>query len=268
MLTGPKCTCLVCRLETSLVAELDGDKGREEYGRFASFSPALSVFPTALALVERLHGHQEQLRKSSSDQILLDLLARSGERALATTSQKLLLLAFVPALHSTMNQIAAMFPSLAREDIAQHLFAVLLGFLPSEELRSRRSHLAFTIARKLRRSAFRWALRESRTSLENDLNGHRPRVPAEDAAKDDGHSEILLRRFLDSCESRGWLSYEERQLLTQFKLEQMSGRDLGLRSGQSPVAVRHRVQRLLTRLRRIARNSGLARPEQLDLFPR
>jgi len=268
MMAGPKCGCLVCRLEASLASDLGSEASRDEFLSFAASCPELSAFPTALKFIEHLHGLQEQPQNASSDRLLLELLARSDEPVFAPTAQKLFLLAFVPALHRTMTQIALSFPSLPREDTAQHLFTTLLQFLRAKDLRSRRSHLAFTIARKLRRSAFRWAIRESRASAENDSNLHPAALPEADGTREEGHSEILLRQFLDSCEKRGWLSPEERELLIQFKLVQMSGRDLGARSGHSPVAVRHRVHRVLGRLRRVAQDSGTSRPEQMDLFLR
>ncbi|HWO36745.1 MAG TPA: hypothetical protein VNO32_48815, partial [Candidatus Acidoferrum sp.] len=130
-------------------------------------------------------------------------------------------------------------------------------------------HLAFTIARKIRRSAYRWAIRESRTSLRNDMDGTAVALPDTEVSGQDSRSNILLKQFLDDCQRRGWLSAEERELLTQFKLEGTSGHELALRSGHSVVAIRHRIQRLLDRLRRIAAKPGtVVTPEQLNLFSR
>ena len=87
-----------------------------------------------------------------------------------------------------------------------------------------------------------------------------------DVGDEDSHADILLQQFLDDCERRGWLSSEERELLTQFKLEGVSCPELARRSGHSVVAIRHRIQRLLDRLRRIAQTSSNGTPEQLNLF--
>ena len=87
--------------------------------------------------------------------ILLDLLRRGNDAPFRPMWQRLLLLVFIPTVHRTTSQIVAALPSLTREDTAQCLFAALLEFLHSKDLRSRRSHLGFTIARKIRRSAFR-----------------------------------------------------------------------------------------------------------------
>jgi len=190
----------------------------------------------------------------------LELLRQHAHTLLRPLLQKLLLLVFVPTVHRTTSQVAATFHSLARDDIAQHLFIVFLEILDSSEMLSRHSHVAFTISRKMRRSAFRWAIRESRGCRGDETNSACP-VSTELEIGDEA-----LREFLDSCQQRGWLSTEERRLLTQFKLEGVSGPELSLRSGQSAVAVRHRVQRIVSRLRRIARTPVQGSSEQLNLF--
>jgi DNA-directed RNA polymerase specialized sigma24 family protein len=266
MMAASNCDCLICRLETRLIAELSEDRSQEEFQLFAVSSSVLSSFPTAFALVRKLHDHVSHEQKPTSDEILLDLLKRSGDTRFRPMWQRLLLLVFIPTVHRTTSQIAATFPSLTRDDTAQHLFAVLLEFLHSKELHSRQSHFAFTVARKIRRSTFRWAIRESHRSLQEDTNGT-PAARVETHVGDhDSHADILLQEFLDECQRRGWLSNEERELLTQFKLEGLSGRELARRNGHSAVAIRHRIQRVLGRLRRIARKPGNARPEQLNLF--
>jgi DNA-directed RNA polymerase specialized sigma24 family protein len=269
MKAGSSCHCLICRLEASLVADLSDRERQGEFRLFAASSQALSEFPTAVELIVHLHRQQDHKQNSSSDQILLEVLGRSREALLHAMGQRLLLLAFVPTIHRTTTQISIAFPALVRDDTAQHLFTVLLEFLPSSELRSRRSHLAFTIARKLRRSAYRWAIRESRTSLRNDMDPSPAALPDSEVSRQDSRANIVLEQFLDDCQRKGWLSVEERELLTQFKLEGTSGQELALRSGHSVVAIRHRIQRLLDRLRRIAGKPGTAvSPEQLNLFSR
>jgi len=258
MMTKSRCDCLICRLETSLIAELSDDGNREQFRLFTLASPSLTTFPSPLDLIRKLHDFNNHA--ANSDEILLELLRQNSDGLLRPMLQRLLLLVFVPTVHRTTSQVAATFPSLARDDIAQHLFIVLLEILDSNEMLSRHSHVAFTISRKMRRSAFRWAIRESRGCREDETNSARP-LAIELETDDEA-----LREFLDSCQERGRLSAEERQLLTQFKLEGVSGPELSLRSGQSAVAVRHRVQRIVSRLRRIARAPVRGSPEQLNLF--
>ena len=267
MMAGSNCDCLICRLEINLIGELGDDQNCETFRQFAASSIVLSGFPTALELIQQLHRHQNESPSPSSDEVLLELLRPGLDPLFRSMWQRLFLLVFIPTIHRTTSQIGATFPSLTRDDIAQHLITVLLEFLPSDELQSRRSHLAFSIARKMRRRAFRWAIHESRRSLQDETDAN-PTAPHETHVGDeDSRSRILLGQFLDSCQRRGWLSPEERKLLTQFKLDGISGPELARRNGHSVVAIRHRIHRLLGRLRRIARKSGTGSSEQLDLFP-
>jgi DNA-directed RNA polymerase specialized sigma24 family protein len=265
--TASHCDCLICRLEASLIAELRDDRISEEFRLFAASNPILSLFANAFELLRNLHDYQSNGQNPSADEVLLHLLRHGSDAAFQPIWNRLLLLVFIPTVHRTTTQVVATFPLLTRDDTAQHLFAVLLEFLHSQELRSRNSHLAFTVARKLRRSAFRWAIRESRLSVQDENGTSRAEFPDTDARIEKVHSHILLERFLDNCERRKWLSADERELLTQFKLDGISALELARRNGHSAVAIKHRVQRLIGRLRRIAQSSGRRVPEQLNLFP-
>jgi len=266
MMTASYCDCLICRLEASFIAELSDGRSNEEFRLFAVTSPILSAFGNAFELVRKLQDPDSHAQHPSSDDVLSDLLGRASDTLFHSMWQRLLLLVFIPTVHRTTSQIIGAFPSLARDDTAQHLFAVLLEFLHSNELRSRHSHLGFTIARKVRRSAFRWAIREAHRSLWDETNGTSATVLETDASDDDSHASFLLGQFLDNCQQRGWLSTEERELLTEFKLEGISCPELARRNGHSVVAIRHRIQRLLDRLRRIAQSSGSEASQQLNLF--
>ena len=264
MMAGSDCDCLICRLEASLTQEFGQEKGLEEYRRWARSSEVLAGFQTASELIAHLHRPSEGCN-ARADRVIVEMVRARAREPFESIAQSLSLLVFVPTLHRTASQIGATFPSLGREDTAQHLFAALIEFLDSHELRAQRSHLAFVVARKMRRSAFRWAIRESR--LDSPAEPGRGPDPPEvaDEGRDESHTAILLAKFLDDCQNRGWLSPEERELLIRFKVEGVSGSEIGGRSGHSAVAIRHRVQRLLERLRRIAQKSpGVA--EQLDLF--
>jgi DNA-directed RNA polymerase specialized sigma24 family protein len=266
MMTASYCDCLICRLEASIIAELSDERSREEFRLFVVSSPILAAFQSPSELIQNFRDHDNHGQNSFSEEILRDLLERESDTLFQPLWQRLLLLVFVPTVHRTTSQVTSTFPSLTRDDTAQHLFAVLLEFLHSKELHSRQSHLGFTIARKVRRSAFRWAIRESHRSLRDETNGTPTVVLETDVSDDDSHANILLQQFLDHCERRGWLSYEERELLTQFKLEGISCPELARRTGHSVVAIRHRIQRLLDRLRRVAQTSDNGTSEQLNLF--
>jgi DNA-directed RNA polymerase specialized sigma24 family protein len=268
MMTGSTCDCLVCQLEKSLIAELGDERAGEEYRLLTASSTILSRFANSLELIGQLHTPGTSNHGPSGDLILLELLRSSRESGVHSIWQQMLLLVFIPTIHRTTSQIAATFPSLARDDISQHALATLLEFLRSRELHTRHSHIAFTIARKVRRLAYRWAIHESRAAASDD-GDQSPMVYAADVgAPDSLHAEIFLHQFLDHCQRTGWLSSEERDLLIEFKVEGISCRELASRNGHSAVAIQHRIQRSLDRLRRLAKSPPEPLPEQLELFPR
>ena len=266
-MTGSTCGCLVCQLEKSLVAELGDERAGGEYRLLTPPSAILSRFANSLELIQQLHTPGTPSHGPSGDLILLELLRLSRESSRHSMWQQILLLVFIPTIHRTTSQIAATFPSLARDDIAQHALATLLEFFGSRELQTRRSHIAFTIARKVRRVAFRSAIHESRLAASDDRD-QSPSMRAGDAADADIlYAEILLYQFLDNCQRAGSLSPEERNLLIQLKVEGISCQELASRNGHSAVAIQHRIQRSLDRLRRLAKMPPGPLAEQLELFP-
>jgi DNA-directed RNA polymerase specialized sigma24 family protein len=268
MIAAPNCNCLICRLETSLIAELSAEGNSAQYRKLVDSSLVLSGFPTPVQLVQHLHRPEAEDQHSSSDDILLELLRPGVDPLLRQLWHCLLLLVFIPTIHRTTSQLNAIFPSLARDDIAQHLITVLLEFVRSRELQSRRSHLAFTIARRIRRAAFRWAIHESRIAAVEERDGPPTVPPSLDVSGDPSHAAVLLRQFLDDCERKGWLTSTERQILTESKIEGLSCRELSQRNGYSAVAIQHRIHRLIDKLRRLAQTSSNNIPQQLELFPK
>jgi len=268
MIAAANCNCLICRLETNLIAELSLEANSAQYRHLVDASLVLSGFPTPLELIQHLHRPEAEGQRSSSDDILLELLRPGVDPLLRQLWHCLLLLVFIPTIHRTTSQLCAIFPSLVRDDIAQHLIAVLLEFLRSRELQSCRSHLAFTIARKIRRTAFRWAIHESRIASVEEPDGPPTIPPSLHVSQDRSRSAALLRQFLDDCERKGWLTSTERRILTESKIEGLSCRELSRRNGHSAVAIQHRVYRLIDRLRRLAQTPSNNIPQQLELFPK
>ena len=267
MKTGSNCGCLVCHLEKSLAAELRAETASHEYAYLAASSSPLLRFPTALDLIRELHAPEGE--SASADTLLLELLKQHADARHPSVWQLILLLVFIPTIHRTASQVRMLFPALARDDTSQHVLTVFLEFLGSSEMRARRSHLAFTIARKLRRQALRWAVRETRGASPEESGGDAIEEIANAAAEEPLYAEVILRRFLDICQKLGWLSPEERELLVRFKLDGVTCREIAGRDGNAAAAVRHRIQRLLDRLRRVAQRAQWKKPpEQLQLFPR
>jgi len=268
MITGSNCDCLVCRIEKSLIADF-GEERLSNECRLLAGSSILSRFRSPIDLVRALHTPEDHHDSSSSDALLSELLRRNSAAPPSSLWPRLLLLVFIPTIHRTTSQITAAFRSLARDDTSQHVVTVFLEFLASAELQRRRSHLAFTIARKLRRKAFRWAIHESRAAAPDVAEGYPTTDAVDVAAEEPLHAGILLQKFLDDCQTMGWLSVEERNLLVDCKVKGVSCSELSRRNGHSAVATQHRIQRLLGKLQRLAQRTRWQRvPEQLELFPR
>ena len=250
------CKCLLCELEQTLVEELSGPRGLQGFQNLASQSGILSRFPDTSDLLQQLHRNEGADNNESFADEILGELVRLSDGDCRDLSHRLQLLALMPALHKTSRILAMRFPSLAREDIAQHLLTAMLEILQSKGLRTRQSHFAFAIARSLRRNSFRWAIREARN------------IPTEDAEdtcdflvlvySDDGlEAGIQLRAFLHRCLCDQLLTKKEYELLILFKLNEVPAETLAAREGLSEGAFRHRMLRLIERLRRVAR--GLTR---------
>jgi len=248
-------------MERHLTEQFSGPQGKNTYRQFASISPVLSAFPTASDLILFLHTeHSAGNGNLSKDEILAELLHGTTNNGRSSTSRELLLLAFVPMLHRISRQVVTRCPALAPDDVAQHAVTALLESFASSEFAGRGSHLAFAVARLMRRNAFAWAERENRgkgpgsdvVDLERASHGNGAQ-PIEHAA--------VLRHFLDRCRQRGILSGQDLELLVHFKLDELP-------SGDYSNASRQRMKRVLGKLRRAAKRPR--RPKfddrQLPLF--
>ena len=256
MSVRPNCCCPVCELEHVLLSELKSGHAENEYQTLALQSSVLFAFATCNDLL--LHLRESQNRENpaaKADEILSELLRMSRNRQQGIW-QHLVLLILMPAIHRTSSQITVGFPSLARDDIAQHLATSVLEIVQSQTLRAQRSHFAFTISRAMRRSAFRWALREADfATAANTEEAVLNELPADTG--DNFHIKIILGEFLARCLSGGLLSPSEHQLLLLFKIQGVSSETLAARQELSDVAFRHRMQRVIEKLRRAARASSL-----------
>jgi hypothetical protein len=141
---------------------------------------------------------------------------------------------------------------LSHEDIAQQALRVLLEYLRSDDLRTRRSHFAFAISRAVKRKVFEWAQRESR-GYGDVLNGNST-APEDMASRDSFERHLLLRHFLNRCISKKLITDSELNLLVQFKLDGGSFETVNGSNGNSTNAVRQKLKRLLGKLRRLAQS--------------
>lgn len=165
----------------------------------------------------------------------------------------LLLLAFIPMLHSTSRRVAVRYPSLSTDDIAQHAIATLLETLGSAEFCARSSHVAFAISRMLKRNTFEWAERECRSPVSGTSSKTFSEAPPTCETPEPIERTVLLRHFLHRCQQRGLLTGEDLGLLVQFKLDATRDRRPSRPAAVYSNALRQRMKRLLGKLRRIAR---------------
>lgn len=268
MFAGSQCTCSICELERRISVELSLPESQPPYQEFACEIPSLSTFPTALDLIRYLHSIEAQKDGLLPDHVLKEMLTKDISAETHSVRQIISLMVFIPTVHRTTSRVAVNFPAILREDIGQYVLTSLLEFLDSNELRSRKSHFGFVIARKLRRNAFRWAVRESRNTLIDNSTDTEPDDLKDLTRDESGYSKIFLHQFLDACERRGILNDAERQLLLDAKILGNSYAELAGRNGHSAIAIQHRLQRVINKLRRVAREPAFNHLRQLNLFER
>jgi hypothetical protein len=263
------CRCLICDLERRLTEQLSEYQCQERYREFAASRSLLSLFPAATDLITYLHSCRNSSNGTyAADGILTALLQTNALDANGGALRDLLLLAFVPMLHSTTRQVAVRYSSLLTDDIAQHVVASLLQILNSPEFYARSSHAAFAISRILKRQAFEWAERECRSPVYSISPETLSETPSAIDTAEPVERSALLRHFLHRCHQRGLLTREDLALLVQFKLDAARDARPGGPAALYSNAPRQRMKRLLYKLRLIARTprSRKQHADQLRLF--
>jgi hypothetical protein len=244
------CRCLLCQLEIHLKRQLGEARSEEHFSTVAASGPLLSGFPNAFALSAHLRSCRSNgTGTHPADPILLEILhLRHG--GTDTLLRDVLLLAFIPVLHTASRQIAQRYPLLLPEDTLQHLVAALLETLDSPKLLARDSHVAFAISRMAKRNTFEWAERQTRTPG----NAERDELLSESSLSgipEPIERAVLLRHFLCRCQREGLLTGADVELLVHIKLEG----HLGDGDGEYSNALRQKIKRLLRKLREIAQTS-------------
>jgi hypothetical protein len=238
------CRCPLCRIERNLLARFSDSGDQEVFRIFASSTRNLSDFPDIPSLLTHLRASQGDPR---TDDIFLELLeAVSG---LPELIEGIFVLAFVPVIHRTLRCVTSLQPSIPLEDATQEAMRTLLQVLRSNQLRMRQTHIAFAIARTLKRNVFAWARREGMVvAIDQEISEETFLVSEEEFFE----RHAVLRHFLHRCLAKGLLADDELDLLLQFKLDGDRGEDLGDSEGISANAFRQRAKRLLGKLRRLA----------------
>jgi hypothetical protein len=236
-----------------LKQELCEASHEEQYTSIALSDPLLSGYPSASALSAHLRScRSDGSGTHPADAILLEMLHLRHRNGKDTLLRDVLLLAFIPALHSTARQLARRYPLLPADDTAQHLVASLLETLGSPELLARHSHLAFAISRMAKRSMFEWAERETHSPGNDPRDESLSELTACSGIPEPFERAVLLRHFLFRCQREGVLTRPDLELLIHVKLESKFGERNGTSAGYSN-ALRQKIKRLLRKLRTAAR---------------
>jgi hypothetical protein len=235
----PNCRCPLCRLEEKLRAEL---RDSRDHLLVLHSGPHLAAFPTAADLLLHL---QSVAGSAASDPLLSELL-EARVAFPAGLADSVLVLLFLPMLHSTLRRVRQRYPALSREDASQQTLGALFASLTSARLAERHTYVAFAIARKVRRTTFEWAAREARSPLEAPRSEDPRETNGAESAADSFERAALLRHFFGRAVEHGTLTARELDLLITFKLEG------GGENDAFSNAERQRLKRLLGKLRRLA----------------
>ena len=249
-----RCTCGVCEIERSIAADLALEENQARFNQVIAGNKVLSDYPTVCDLVTRLHACRTlEAGTHLSDQIFAALIASPSIFENADFLERVLLLAFMPAVHANARQVSNSYPFLPREDIAQHALTVLVQFLRSDAWRARSSHFAFAVTRKIRRSLFLWARDEFRSVPDFATRQASAELSVAQSAEDSFERNAILRRFLSLCQERAYLTVDDLNLLIEIKLDGTSDGDDNQLLDRSSNAFRQKVKRLMNKLRKCAR---------------
>jgi DNA-directed RNA polymerase specialized sigma24 family protein len=249
-----RCCCHICKVEECLFASLSESPGSDRFINLVPCSPSLANFASAIALIEHLHAQRDGASQSpSANEILTALLGCGRNSESAETSQSVLVLAFMPAIHRTFHEVCVWYKDLLQEDIAQQTLTCFLELAASAPVGLVDCQLSFLLARSLRRNTFRWARREQLTHLDQDRLAEVEANQAEPGVGPHQESITLLTDFLDYSIRVGILSPFERDLLIRVKVDGFEAKEVVDRyTVLSPKAVYVRVQRIMKRLQEAA----------------
>ena len=237
------CGCAICSTERSLEQHLSTPQGQGAYAFLRADRPPLVSFTSASSLLVFLrsmrHGNGSG---EASDKIFRAL--REGLGKPGGIAEMLILLALVPVLHATVSSFARTYPMLDREELSQQAIAHLIVLANSEDWRRHETHLAFSLARELRRGFSLWVQREARLFPESS-HGSTPERAI--SAAELFERDVELKHFLARSVRSGALNKDDLHLLIEFKLE---GAIEESRNGPASNAVRQRMKRLLSKMRR------------------
>jgi hypothetical protein len=250
MPSGTPCPCLLCNTEANLLKVVKLAETEIVNGLFSG-SPHLRNFPSISSLLLYLRTAPPD---AAVDELLGELCAL--RKVHSDLIESLLVLAFLPMLHTTIRRVTRLQSALAAEDVTQQTLSFLLQYLSSDDLEARRSHFAFAISRAVKRKTFEWAYRQS--VIENFETKTNFDIPALAVSEETLERHAALRHFLHKTLAKQLLTGNELDLLIEFKLEGNGGSDFEASGRGNSNMLRQRLKRLLAKLRRIANTRDFA----------
>lgn len=254
MIENHRCVCPICEVERELASLLDRPINRERFRIGKTGFPVLERFSSPFELLAHLHNRNQKVNQApTADQILCALIRATLTSTARDILQNVFILAFMPAIHRTVRAIRFSFPGLLPEDIAQQVLTNFLEIAGSASIERRTRHLSVAIARSLRKTAFRWAIKEARKSADSQVFERLTPDISQLFADGNFEKSLMLEEFLSQCCQSGILSRSGYELLTKVKLEGFEAREVaGTRGEPYPAAVRARLYRIMKRLRQAA----------------
>jgi len=218
-----RCDCHICEVERRIFDLLAESPGNIRFLKLAASSPVLAKFADVSELLAYLHSSRTgDYVCSDASQLLTALVDARTTVSDSEVIHSVLVLAFAPTIHRTYREVCTWFRELEPEDIGQQILAFFLELLVSPVAESLVSILPIAVSRSLRKTCFRWAVKEQRTLLkrQDETEGSERAVDAT------FESVSVLKDFLDYCSRQGFLSRFERELLIKFKIDGFSGKEL------------------------------------------
>lgn len=251
------CQCALCQLDRSLIARLEQPDASAWYQALIERVFILSWFRDVPSLIAHMHARITDAKGyRDSDLVYLALLGELSSPEHTDLAQALVLRVLMPALHKDFRAIRRSFPHFLPEDLAQQLVATCLQIVRSPGIRRKTSYLATSIVERTKRDTMRWSIRQYRTGSREETDKVIDEVFAAETFKTDFEPSVLLHVLLDKAVSVGILSRADRDLLTAYELENLSGEELGSREGLAPKAISYKVRAALARLSRAFHAAG------------
>jgi DNA-directed RNA polymerase specialized sigma24 family protein len=246
-----KCHCELCRSESALRLSLSSKVRRNDFCLLATDRPSLSSVDSPMSLIELLHRREsEASHQETTDEILACLIRAYNTPSASEVVSEILGVAFIPALHRIYRETCAHWQELAPEDVIQEVWVFFFQVLRLSSIAARHQYFSIAITRTVQRLITRWAAKETRSQC----NAARESVDLETTLTSevsDPERGLMLEDLLSRCRADGVLRANEYELLIKLKIEGYEAKELAATDSISPMALHHRLQRIMRRLRSI-----------------